>query len=804
MADYKISITVTGHDKASGPLGQVGKALGGLGAVAGGAATAVVGALGGIGVAIARFTIDAAPLQLIQEAFESLTAASGVASGEMLKALQESSAGMITQRDLMTSYNLAAQLVGTDFAQTLPDALLYLGKVSAATGQDLDFLLESYVRGVGRLSPMILDNLAVQVDLNEAYEVYAAKLGKATEELTKQEQQQAVAEATLAQLATNTAAMPDIVGSAAQQWAAFRTTLADTKDTIGLAFLPVMQTVLQEINLAAQKYLPGFLEAVGKVGTVVNDLVNYFKIVLGEGDFLNDYLAGLPSSIQPFVQGIGEGVAAVLDFVRYIGLVLSDGDYLNDYLANLPTSIRPFAEAVGRLVSEVMPYIQMAWEWITQNVKLGDVLAALGTILAAVIIPAIISFISSAAPVIGAILGIVAAFVGLVAIFAAVRQAWETDWMGIRTTLTEAWESHIWPALQELWNWLSVNVPIAFETLKGFWENTLYPVLQELWTWFQTNLPVAIETLRGYWEGTLYPAIQTVATFIATEIVPRLAELAAWFQSNIPVAVATLQGVWQNVLLPAAQAVADFFVNVVMPVLAILADVFQTVVATAITIVVSAWQNLLYPALVLVWNFIQTSLVPLFQALANVYFALVNKAVELLSALWQNKLYPAILAVIGYIQTNVIPVFHAVHAVVQNTVGPVFQWLGDEVLPAVESALDAIGEAVDWVIEQLNSLAGSISNIQIPDWLQPGSPPPLYYALMDIRDAMREVSGASLGIGGAFGVDVSGTRAGAGGAPLVIAPVVIDGDVVRGPDGETNYDAIADLVMRQVQSLGLA
>jgi len=73
---------------------------------------------------------------------------------------------MATNRDLMLSFNKASTLVSVDFAKQLPDAMQYLGKVSLATGQDLGFLLDSLVTGVGRVSPMILDNLGIQVALS--------------------------------------------------------------------------------------------------------------------------------------------------------------------------------------------------------------------------------------------------------------------------------------------------------------------------------------------------------------------------------------------------------------------------------------------------------------------------------------------------------------------------------------------------------------------------------------------------------------------------------------------------------------
>jgi len=156
-----IEIVIKGEDRASGVLKKIGGAVGTLGKAAMYGLGALAAAGGVAGAAMAKLAIDAAPLEGIEKAFEGIAEASGKSADEMLRALEKGSAGMIAQRDLMKSYNLAAQLVGDQFANQLPEAMGYLGKVAAATGEDMGFMMDSLVRGVGRLSPMILDNLGI-------------------------------------------------------------------------------------------------------------------------------------------------------------------------------------------------------------------------------------------------------------------------------------------------------------------------------------------------------------------------------------------------------------------------------------------------------------------------------------------------------------------------------------------------------------------------------------------------------------------------------------------------------------------
>ena len=172
------SKVISAVDGIAANVKKVGAAaMVGVGIAAGAATAAVAG--------LSKLAIDAAPVEGLRLAFEGLATSSGQSMDDLLAALQKGSSGMVSQRDLMMSYNQAAQLVGTTFANELPTAMGYLSKVSAATGQDMGFMLDSLVKGVGRLSPMILDNLGIQVSLEEATSRAAQMFGVEADALYK-------------------------------------------------------------------------------------------------------------------------------------------------------------------------------------------------------------------------------------------------------------------------------------------------------------------------------------------------------------------------------------------------------------------------------------------------------------------------------------------------------------------------------------------------------------------------------------------------------------------------------------------
>lgn len=693
--------------KWAGGIQVAGKlAMAGIGAGAAIAATAVTG----VGVALGKLALEAAPLEGIESAFEAISKRSGMAADVMLKSLEDTSAGMVAQRDLMKSFNQAASLVSDQFATRLPEAMGVLTKVSAATGQSMDYMMDSLVKGVGRVSPLILDNLGIQMDMNKALEDYAEKHGVAamstvdhskkisditqkmgyleqevslaeqafhkenaelihardvwaagsnelkgfemrvekadlalkkktdklvsmqtelgklqsehgktskttgdlTKVLSKSEQQMALYEQVISKLEEKYEDMPPVTKSFATSVAAMGAKFQNFKDTLGKAVLPI-----------ASKVMAIFVELADKAMPLVTDFMETMLLPL---------LDKLVESLEWVFDKLMSGQFDIEAF----------RDVLAQFLPmEVINKVYAFGESILKLIETVRPYVEQVAAWIAKHVELKDILIAVGIAIAV--------FIASALyPIIAAAAGIVAAFVGLIAIIAALRAAWETDWMGIRTALTE------------------------------FWENTAKPALQELWQWLQVNIPVAIQTLKGFWEDTLLPALQTVWAFIQESVLPLFSKLWDWLQVSIPAALQTLADFWNNTLLPALETSWDFFENSIMPVLAAVADVMEAVLGKAIEVLAGLWQNVLYPALEAVWDILEPKLMPLLEK------------------------------------------------------------LGSETGPAVASAFEKIGEFLGTVAEKLGEFADKIRGLELPEWLKPGSATPFELGLIGIAQAVLE------------------------------------------------------------------
>lgn len=261
MPRYVLEIVVEGKDRASGALSRVGSSLGRMSEIAGGMIMARgIEAVASLGAELAKMPGRAAEIEGISNAFAGITEQIEGGSTKMLAALEAGSLGMVNQTELMKQFNSAAGLVSVDFAQRLPDAFGHLAKVAAATGEDMTFMIDSLTRGVGRLSPMILDNLQIQVDLNSAYEAYGKEIGKAASELSKQEQQTALMAQAMDKLAENTAKMPEVAGSATQKMAALGVKFTNLKDRISMALLPIFTKLLDVVLKLTDKILPPLID----------------------------------------------------------------------------------------------------------------------------------------------------------------------------------------------------------------------------------------------------------------------------------------------------------------------------------------------------------------------------------------------------------------------------------------------------------------------------------------------------------------------------------------------------------------
>lgn len=354
---------------------SVNSALGTGIKMAAGAAAGGVAALAGT---MATATMKASSLEGIQNTFYDL------ADGAKLAEMQSASLNMVLDADLMETYNRAAIAVSKSFADDLPNAMQHMGKIVGATGEDMGYLLESYQFGIARLSPMILDNLGIQVNLAEANEAYAESIGVAVDELSKEEEQLALTQQVQELLAEKTADMGDHSDSAAVKLAQLKTMAGNLFVELGQVGLPVLTELVRPLVDLAQTYGP-------QASEVLERLTGVMTMVVGE------LQAGVdPLTVFSYVlEELGVPPDVIATFQKIAGAV---GDFIG--------KASSFAQEHG-------PAIQGALAGI------GVVLAGAGIALAVAAIGAAIAALAT--PI-----------TAIIAVVALLGAAWATNWGGIQ------------------------------------------------------------------------------------------------------------------------------------------------------------------------------------------------------------------------------------------------------------------------------------------------------------------------------------------------------------------------------------
>lgn len=215
------------------------------------------------------------------------------------------------------------------------------------------------------------------------------------------------------------------------------------------------------------------------------------------------------------------------------------------------------------------------------------------------------------------------------------------------------------------------------------------------------------------------------ATLIITAIVAAVGLLSAAWTGNWLGIRDVITQVWDGYIKPAFEALWAFL---------------STTIPAALQTLSGFWTGTLLPAIQVVWSFIQDNLFPLFAAVADFMSAVLGVAVTALAGLWQNVLMPPLQAVYGFFQDNILPIFKVIGDYLKKTLQPVFESFSGFLSGKMVSALKAITSAIGKVVDYLQDMASALNNLDLPDWLTPGSPTPWEIGLVGINKAMRDLN----------------------------------------------------------------
>jgi len=274
MSDSKLGILIEARNNAAKTINQVKTEIAGIGQSADG----VVGALGNLGAAFGAIAGGAALLAIgnavkdlallgaqaerIGTSFRTLAGSAGVSADEMLTALRKASQGTITDTDLMLNANRAMMMgVTTDAAQMA--RLLEVAAVRGrAMGRSTAEAFNDIVTGIGRMSPLILDNLGIVTGGEAALKAYAESLGKTADALTDTERRQMLVNKVLADIGTLARDSQTEIDGLGVAWENLRAAMGqEVVAHISLLGVPEFLQAQADIITARRKVADAFREA---------------------------------------------------------------------------------------------------------------------------------------------------------------------------------------------------------------------------------------------------------------------------------------------------------------------------------------------------------------------------------------------------------------------------------------------------------------------------------------------------------------------------------------------------------------
>lgn len=214
-----------------------------------------------------------------------------------------------------------------------------------------------------------------------------------------------------------------------------------------------------------------------------------------------------------------------------------------------------------------------------------------------------------------------------------------------------------------------------------------------------------------------------------------------------------------------------------------------------------------------VFNTLITEGKPILDDLGKIALPALTAAGDILAALWTNVLGPALQSAWYIFSTYLLPAIGDLVHVLSIVLPPIIETVADvftEVLyPAIGTiiqSLDWVGQKVEGVIGWFGQLGDSLTSIEIPDWLQGHSPPPLANWFSDIAGAATDAQAAAGDV--ALGSNIGALPALPGvGAPTGVAAapvtIIVQGSVITERDFiAVVRDALVDLGKDNVTIFG--
>lgn len=498
---------------------------------------------------------------------------------------------------------------------------------------------------------------------------------------------------------------------------------------------------------------------------------------------------------------------------------------INDVFGFVRSTVLPALERLVQWFQALPPDVQKAALAFAAVVAIaGPVIAALGAIVTLV--------------------GFLLSPIGLLVLaVAGLAAAWQTNFLGIRDSLLQAW-SIIGPVLlnvvAQIGNLFDLIVS-GEDDLNAYWEifesvfgpqaatlltalvggiqtivaavgdfirvlqKTGDPVMAiaavlarlfgpELAGKFAVFAAQAQEFFLGLVMGlqqvaaAVAPSLGAIVAFIQDGILPGLQMLVTWFLNDGLPAFLLFGSQIVAALMPALFGLQNMF-SALLPILGQIGFLLSSVLIAVLPILAQIINAIVIPVLQVLWQIVETLVLPVLGALAQLIGSVLNVALNLMGAVLRNVIAPILKAISDHVLNEMIPSLQGWVDLISSKVGPVLDWFIRTILQPMQAAFGAIVDLLESLSDWLNIVAEQLANLQLPEWLQRHSPSPFEQTLMNAVELLRQMRGVlPTSLGGMEGMRAPGGvfagmgagGGGGGGRSVIMQPIVnFNGAVIR-------------------------
>lgn len=311
-------------------------------------------AIAGIGAAMSaiayggyRFFSEATKdLANYQDALTVFRAKAGENADAILKAMEEAAAGTIDQTQLILNAN-KAMMMGIN-PEALPEMIRIARASARAMGTDVSYMFESIAVGTARQSKMILDNLGIIVDAEEAYKNYAKQIGKTVSRLTEEEKRQAYLNAVLEAgrkqiklVNLDKETLNETLAKSRVSWQEFKRELAEGALPVLMIFVRGLKSITSFLKSLPEpvKALIGTIAVLGVAFTAIAGPIllqaaafAYLANTIGGLGGVLGILGAVKAAILSFAGAIWTAMAPLLPIIAIIGAIIGAILLLQDVL----------------------------------------------------------------------------------------------------------------------------------------------------------------------------------------------------------------------------------------------------------------------------------------------------------------------------------------------------------------------------------------------------------------------------------------------------------------------------------------